>query len=171
MPANGDLLDGVLRLPLLRQPRCGHLAHSHFHSTSGLRSRSRRCAGILSDHPPIESTLVSGHGNLSASTAWSITRAKFRALPRTILVLPARTRSSIPTSDLSDGDLNWRDLNSKYVLMIWRDYVLTGSNDEAFLRDSWPADEAGMDTTIDNTTPTATASSNSDFQIEPTTST
>lgn len=29
---------------------------------------------------------------------------------------------------------NWRDLNSKYVLMVWRDYFLTGSTDEAFLR-------------------------------------
>jgi non-lysosomal glucosylceramidase len=27
---------------------------------------------------------------------------------------------------------NWRDLNSKYVLMVWRDYALTGANDEPF---------------------------------------
>ena len=40
---------------------------------------------------------------------------------------------------------NWRDLNSKYVLMIWRDYVLTGSTDEAFLRDSWPAVKQAME--------------------------
>jgi non-lysosomal glucosylceramidase len=39
---------------------------------------------------------------------------------------------------------NWRDLNSKYVLMIWRDYVLTGANDEAFLRSSWPAVKMAM---------------------------
>ena len=25
---------------------------------------------------------------------------------------------------------NWRDLNSKYVLMIWRDYVWSGSSDQ-----------------------------------------
>jgi len=40
---------------------------------------------------------------------------------------------------------NWRDLNSKYVLMIWRDYVLTGSTDEAFLRESWPAVKQAME--------------------------
>jgi len=40
---------------------------------------------------------------------------------------------------------NWRDLNSKYVLMIWRDYQLTGAKDEAFLRDSWPAVQQAME--------------------------
>ena len=40
---------------------------------------------------------------------------------------------------------NWRDLNSKYVLMVWRDYVLTGSTDEAFLRDSWAAVKQAME--------------------------
>ena len=40
---------------------------------------------------------------------------------------------------------NWRDLNSKYVLMIWRDYVLTGAKDEAFLRYSWPAVQQAME--------------------------
>ena len=40
---------------------------------------------------------------------------------------------------------NWRDLNSKYVLMIWRDYALTGQKDEAFLRYSWPAVKQAME--------------------------
>ena len=40
---------------------------------------------------------------------------------------------------------NWRDLNSKYVLMIWRDFVLTGSTDDAFLRDSWAAVRQAME--------------------------
>ena len=40
---------------------------------------------------------------------------------------------------------NWRDLNSKYVLMIWRDYALTGANDDAFLRDTWPAVKQAME--------------------------
>ncbi len=40
---------------------------------------------------------------------------------------------------------NWRDLNSKYVLMIWRDYVLTGSKDDAFLRYSWSAVKQAME--------------------------
>ena len=34
---------------------------------------------------------------------------------------------------------NWKDLNSKFVLMVYRDYVLTGRNDTAFLRETWPA--------------------------------
>ena len=40
---------------------------------------------------------------------------------------------------------NWRDLNSKYVLMVWRDYVLTGANDEAFLRLNWTAVKQAME--------------------------
>ena len=34
---------------------------------------------------------------------------------------------------------DWKDLNSKFVLMIWRDYVLTGKKDTEFLRYTWPA--------------------------------
>lgn len=33
----------------------------------------------------------------------------------------------------------WKDLNSKFVLQVYRDFVLTGRNDVAFLRYSWPA--------------------------------
>ena len=33
----------------------------------------------------------------------------------------------------------WKDLNSKFVLMVYRDYVLTGSKDTAFLKYAWPA--------------------------------
>jgi len=40
---------------------------------------------------------------------------------------------------------NWRDLNSKYVLMIWRDYALTGATDDAFLRYSWSAVKQAME--------------------------
>jgi non-lysosomal glucosylceramidase len=32
----------------------------------------------------------------------------------------------------------WKDLNSKFVLMVYRDYVLTGRSDVAFLRTTWP---------------------------------
>jgi non-lysosomal glucosylceramidase len=38
----------------------------------------------------------------------------------------------------------WRDLNSKYVLMIWRDYVWSGSNDRDFLNYSWGAVKQAM---------------------------
>jgi len=53
----------------------------------------------------------------------------------------------VPTEDpffqvnqFSWQDTNgWKDLNSKFVLMIYRDYVLTGSKDKEFLRYTWPA--------------------------------
>ncbi len=34
---------------------------------------------------------------------------------------------------------DWKDLNSKFVLMVYRDYVLTGKKDVAFLRQMFPA--------------------------------
>ncbi len=34
---------------------------------------------------------------------------------------------------------DWKDLNSKFVLMVYRDYVFTGKKDIAFLRYTWPA--------------------------------
>lgn len=38
----------------------------------------------------------------------------------------------------------WKDLNSKFVLLIWRDYVLTGGTDTEFLRYCWPAVKESM---------------------------
>ena len=40
---------------------------------------------------------------------------------------------------------NWRDLNSKYVLMVWRDYVFSGSKDTDFLRYTWNAVKQAME--------------------------
>lgn len=40
---------------------------------------------------------------------------------------------------------NWRDLNSKYVLMVWRDYVFSGSNDTDFLRYTWNSVKMAME--------------------------
>ncbi len=34
---------------------------------------------------------------------------------------------------------DWKDLNTKFVLMVYRDYVLTGGKDAQFLRDTWPS--------------------------------
>jgi non-lysosomal glucosylceramidase len=34
---------------------------------------------------------------------------------------------------------DWKDLNSKFVLMVYRDYALTGRTDSAFLRGTWSA--------------------------------
>src|SRR6185437_13462973 len=40
---------------------------------------------------------------------------------------------------------NWRDLNSKYVLMVWRDYVFSGSKDTVFLQYTWKAVKQAME--------------------------
>ena len=33
----------------------------------------------------------------------------------------------------------WKDLNPKFVLMVYRDFVFTGRKDTAFLKETWPA--------------------------------
>ena len=38
----------------------------------------------------------------------------------------------------------WKDLNSKFVLMAYRDYVLTGKTDKQFLNDVWPSMQIAM---------------------------
>jgi len=40
---------------------------------------------------------------------------------------------------------DWKDLNSKYVLMVWRDYFLTGSKDTNFLKYNYKAVKMAMD--------------------------
>jgi non-lysosomal glucosylceramidase len=39
---------------------------------------------------------------------------------------------------------DWKDLNSKFVLMVYRDYVLTGKTDKQFLHDMWPSMQVAM---------------------------
>jgi non-lysosomal glucosylceramidase len=39
----------------------------------------------------------------------------------------------------------WKDLNPKFVLMVYRDFVLTGSKDQDFLRYSWPAVQEALE--------------------------
>ena len=38
----------------------------------------------------------------------------------------------------------WKDLNSKFVLMVWRDYHLTGDSDSTFLTYCWPSVKTAM---------------------------
>jgi len=40
---------------------------------------------------------------------------------------------------------DWKDLNTKFVLMVYRDYVLTGRADTQFLRDTWPSVQLSLD--------------------------
>lgn len=39
---------------------------------------------------------------------------------------------------------DWKDLNSKYVLMVWRDYVMSGSKDKAFVQYNFSAVKQAM---------------------------
>jgi non-lysosomal glucosylceramidase len=38
----------------------------------------------------------------------------------------------------------WKDLNPKFVLMVYRDFVMTGGRDTEFLRHAWPAMEESI---------------------------
>jgi non-lysosomal glucosylceramidase len=40
---------------------------------------------------------------------------------------------------------DWKDLNSKFVLMVYRDYVFTGTKDQNFLRYTWPAVQEALE--------------------------
>jgi non-lysosomal glucosylceramidase len=40
---------------------------------------------------------------------------------------------------------DWKDLNTKFVLMVYRDYVFTGRTDTQFLRDTWPSVQLALD--------------------------
>ncbi len=43
-------------------------------------------------------------------------------------------------------DVNiWKDLNTKYVLLVWRDYYLTGQKDRRFLAYNWPSVVLALD--------------------------
>jgi len=39
----------------------------------------------------------------------------------------------------------WKDLNPKFVLMVYRDFVFTGRKDTAFLRSTWPAVQESLE--------------------------
>ena len=39
----------------------------------------------------------------------------------------------------------WKDLNPKFVLMVYRDFVFTGSKDKEFLRATWPAVQESLE--------------------------
>ena len=40
---------------------------------------------------------------------------------------------------------DWKDLNTKFVLMVYRDYVLSGRKDAQFLRDTWPSVQLSLE--------------------------
>jgi non-lysosomal glucosylceramidase len=55
------------------------------------------------------------------------------------LGVPQEDAFAIPNQFSWQNTNDWKDLNSKFVLMVWRDYVLTGKKDDQFLKYTWPA--------------------------------
>ncbi|WP_263356441.1 non-lysosomal glucosylceramidase [Acidicapsa ligni] len=65
-------------------------------------------------------------------------RKKIGAVPHDLGVPEADPFVAVNEPGWQDTN-DWKDLNSKFVLMVYRDYVLTGKTDAAFLRETWPA--------------------------------
>jgi non-lysosomal glucosylceramidase len=70
-------------------------------------------------------------------------RKKIGAVPHDLGVPEGDPFVSVNEPGWQDTN-DWKDLNSKFVLMVYRDYVLTGKKDTAFLREMWPAVQAAM---------------------------
>jgi non-lysosomal glucosylceramidase len=70
-------------------------------------------------------------------------RKKIGAVPHDLGVPEGDPFVSVNEPGWQDTN-DWKDLNSKFVLMVYRDYVLTGKKDTAFLREMWPAIQAAM---------------------------
>jgi non-lysosomal glucosylceramidase len=65
-------------------------------------------------------------------------RKKFGAVPHDLGVPEGDPFFAVNEPGWQDAN-DWKDLNSKFVLMVYRDYVLTGRTDKAFLQTTWPA--------------------------------
>ncbi len=70
-------------------------------------------------------------------------RKKIGAVPHDLGVPEGDPFISVNEPGWQDTN-DWKDLNSKFVLMVYRDYVLTGKTDKEFLREMWPAVRAAM---------------------------
>jgi len=71
-------------------------------------------------------------------------RKKIGAVPHDLGVPAGDPFISVNEPGWQDTN-DWKDLNSKFVLMVYRDYVLTGRSDTAFLRETWPAMKAAIE--------------------------
>jgi len=70
-------------------------------------------------------------------------RKKIGAVPHDLGVPEGDPFVSVNEPGWQDTN-DWKDLNSKFVLMVYRDYVLTGKQDKVFLRDMWLAVQAAI---------------------------
>jgi non-lysosomal glucosylceramidase len=61
------------------------------------------------------------------------------------LGVPEEDPFKLPNAFSWQNTNDWKDLNSKFVLMIYRDYVFTGKKDIAFLRYTWPSVQEALD--------------------------
>jgi non-lysosomal glucosylceramidase len=71
-------------------------------------------------------------------------RKKIGAVPHDLGVPEGDPFVSVNEPGWQDTN-NWKDLNPKFVLMAYRDYVLTGRKDTTFLREMWPAMKSAME--------------------------
>jgi non-lysosomal glucosylceramidase len=70
-------------------------------------------------------------------------RKKIGAVPHDLGVPDGDPFISVNEPGWQDTN-DWKDLNSKFVLMVYRDYVFTGRKDLSFLRETWPAMQAAI---------------------------
>ena len=70
-------------------------------------------------------------------------RKKIGAVPHDLGVPEGDPFVSVNEPGWQDTN-DWKDLNSKFVLMVYRDYVFNGKQDKAFLKEMWPAVVAAM---------------------------
>jgi len=61
------------------------------------------------------------------------------------LGIPQEDPFNLPNAFSWQNTNDWKDLNSKFVLMIYKDYVFTGKKDVAFLRYTWPAIQEALE--------------------------
>ncbi|MBW8869595.1 MAG: glucosylceramidase, partial [Acidobacteriales bacterium] len=61
------------------------------------------------------------------------------------LGVPQEDPFKLPNAFSWQNTNDWKDLNSKFVLMIYKDYVFTGKKDTAFLRYTWPAVQEALE--------------------------
>jgi non-lysosomal glucosylceramidase len=61
------------------------------------------------------------------------------------LGIPQEDPFKLPNAFSWQNTNDWKDLNSKFVLMIYKDYIFTGKKDLAFLRYTWPAVQEALE--------------------------
>jgi non-lysosomal glucosylceramidase len=61
------------------------------------------------------------------------------------LGVPQEDPFKLPNAFSWQNTNDWKDLNSKFVLMIYKDYIFTGKQDTAFLKYTWPAIQEALE--------------------------